>query len=84
MIAEFEADLISARTKEGMRIAKAKGRLRGRAPKLTPTQEAHLVKLVDRGEHTAAEVAELTGVSRSSVYRIVDRHRAAALARPKT
>lgn len=40
MIAEFEGDLIRARTKEGMRVAKAKGRLRGRAPKLTEDRGA--------------------------------------------
>jgi DNA invertase Pin-like site-specific DNA recombinase len=34
MVAEFESDLIRLRTKEGMRVAKAKGRLRGRQPKL--------------------------------------------------
>ena len=28
MVAEFEADLIRLRTREGMRVAKAKGRLR--------------------------------------------------------
>ena len=43
MVAEFEADLIRARTREGMKVAKAKGRLRGKQPKLTPRQEAHLV-----------------------------------------
>ena len=41
MVAEFEADLIRARTREGMRVAKANGRLRGKQPKLTPRQEAH-------------------------------------------
>lgn len=30
MVAEFEADLIRARTREGMAVAKAKGRLRGK------------------------------------------------------
>jgi len=47
MVAEFEADLIRARTREGMKVAKAKakGRLRGKQPKLSPAQEAHLVKL---------------------------------------
>ncbi|MBG6226777.1 DNA invertase Pin-like site-specific DNA recombinase [Arthrobacter sp. CAN_A2] len=34
MVAEFEADLIRARTREGMAVAKAKGRLRGKQPKL--------------------------------------------------
>ncbi len=45
MIAEFEADLARLRTREGMKVAKAKGRLRGKPPKLRPAQEAHLVEL---------------------------------------
>ena len=43
MVAEFEADPIRLRTREGMRIAKAKGRLRGKQPKRNPRQEAHMV-----------------------------------------
>ena len=75
MVAEFESDLIRARTREGMKIAKAKGRLRGKKPKLSPTQEAHLVKLHDAGEHTTGELAELFSVARSTVYRAVQRAR---------
>ncbi|MDQ4145012.1 MAG: recombinase family protein, partial [Actinomycetota bacterium] len=41
MVAEFEADLARMRTREGMKVAKAKGRLRGKQPKLSPKQEAH-------------------------------------------
>jgi DNA invertase Pin-like site-specific DNA recombinase len=33
MVAEFESDLVRLRTKEGMRVAKAKGRSRGKKPK---------------------------------------------------
>ena len=33
--AEFEADLIRMRTREGMAIARAKGKLRGKQPKLS-------------------------------------------------
>jgi len=40
MVAEFEADLIRLRTREGMKVAKANGHLRGRQPKLTRRQEA--------------------------------------------
>jgi hypothetical protein len=43
MVAEFEADLISQRTKEGMAIAKAKGKLKGRPPKLSAAQEAQTI-----------------------------------------
>jgi DNA invertase Pin-like site-specific DNA recombinase len=73
MVAEFESDLIRSRTREGMLSAKAKGRLRGRQPKLSRPQEAHLVELHRGGRHTVSEIAELCGVSRSSVYRIVQR-----------
>src|SRR4051794_21596626 len=61
MVAEFEADLIRARKREGMKVAKAKGRLRGKQPKLSPIQEAHLVALHRAGGHTSAELAELFG-----------------------
>ena len=73
MIAEFESDLIKMRTREGMRVAKAKGRLRGKQLKLKPAQEAHLVELWRAGKHTSAELAELFSVARSTVYRAVQR-----------
>ena len=78
MVAEFESDLIRLRTRDGMKIAKAKGHLRGRKPKLTVRQEAHLVHLLAAGEHSTAELAELFGVGRSTVYRALDRSKAIA------
>jgi DNA invertase Pin-like site-specific DNA recombinase len=73
MVAEFEADLIRTRTREGMKVARAKGRLRGKQPKLSPMQEAHLVKLYRAGAHTVSELEELFGITRSTVYRAVRR-----------
>ena len=73
MVAEFEADLIRARTREGMQVAKAAGRLRGKQPKLSPAQEKHLVEVYQRGEHTTAQIAELFSVARSTVYRAIKR-----------
>ena len=73
MVAEFEADLIRARTREGMQVAKAAGRLRGKQPKLSPAQEKHLVEVFQRGEHTTAQIAELFSVARSTVYRAIKR-----------
>jgi DNA invertase Pin-like site-specific DNA recombinase len=75
MVAEFEADLIRLRTREGMKIAKAKGRLRGEQPKLKPNQAKHLLELHDRGTYTQAELGELFGVGRSTVYRTIERMR---------
>jgi DNA invertase Pin-like site-specific DNA recombinase len=73
VFAEFEADLVSARTREGMRIAKAKGRLKGGKPKLSPKQEAHLVALHRGGDDTAGELAELFTAARATVYRAIKR-----------
>jgi DNA invertase Pin-like site-specific DNA recombinase len=80
MVAEFESDLIRRRTKEGMRVAKAKGRLRGKQPKLNHRQEAYLVALLNDGEYSTAELADLFGVARSTVYRAVERERVRAAA----
>lgn len=78
MVAEFESDLIKMRTREGMKVARAKGRLRGKKPKLSARQEAHLVELHHAGAHTSAELAELFSVARSTVYRAIERARTAA------
>ena len=48
-------------------------RLRGKKPKLSPTQEKHLVELWRAVEHTSAELASEFGVARSTVYRAVER-----------
>ena len=57
-----------------MKVAKAKGRLRGKQPKLNPRQEAHLVALHRAGEHSVAELGDLFGVARSTVYRAIQRN----------
>ena len=73
MVAEFESDLIKMRTKEGLAVARAAGKLRGRQPKLSARQEAHLAALHATGEHTPADLAHLFGVGRSTVYRALAR-----------
>lgn len=37
--AEFEGDLIRLRTKEGMAVARSKGKLKGKQPKLSEKQQ---------------------------------------------
>jgi DNA invertase Pin-like site-specific DNA recombinase len=59
MVADFEFDLIPARTREGVQVAKTKSLLRGKQPKLSKSQEAHLVSLYQEGQHTTSEIAEL-------------------------
>jgi hypothetical protein len=59
LVAEFETDLARMRTREGMKVAKAKGRLRGQQPKLSRHQEAHLVALYHAGAHTISELEDV-------------------------
>lgn len=73
VFAEFEADLIRSRTREGMRIAKRNGKLRGKQPKLTPSQQAHLVKLHKTGDYTSSELADMFSVARSTIGRTLQR-----------
>jgi DNA invertase Pin-like site-specific DNA recombinase len=49
-LAEFERDLIRARTGEGRKRAKARGVKMGRKPKLTSHQQRETIKRRDRGE----------------------------------
>ena len=73
MVAGFEADLIRARTREGMQVAKAAGRLRGKQPKPSTAQEKPLIDVHQRGEHTTAQIAELFSVAKSTLYRAIQR-----------
>jgi DNA invertase Pin-like site-specific DNA recombinase len=73
--AEFEVDLLRLRTREGMAIARAKGKLRGKQPKLTTRQQRELVRMHDTGEYSIAELGELFTVSRATVYRVLERYR---------
>jgi len=67
-----------------MKVAKTRGHLRGKQPKLNRRQEAHLVSLIHSGEYSSAEVADLFGMGRSTVYRAIERQRNEARAATTT
>ena len=75
--AEFEADLIRLRTREGMAVARAKGRLRGKKPKLSEKQHKELRRMYDSGDYSISDIAELFSISRPTVYRTLARQTAA-------
>src|SRR5215203_4213139 len=71
--AEFEADLIRLRTREGMAVARARGKLKGKQPKLSDRQQKELRRMYDTGEYSISDLAELFSVSRPTVYRTLSR-----------
>lgn len=82
LMAEFESDLIRARTREGMAEAKKTGRLKGKQPKLSALQRKRLLVDYESGEYTAAQLCEISGLSRSAMYATLRRAREeAALSR---
>lgn len=75
--AEFESDLIRLRTREGMAVARAKGKLRGKKPKLSERQQRELKRMYDTGNYSVSDLAEVFSVSRPTIYRALDRQRRA-------
>lgn len=78
-LAEFERDLIRERTMAGLAAARAAGRHGGRPPRMNARKIAvarQMFAATDehgRRLHTVQEIAETVGVSRTTVYRYLDR-----------
>jgi DNA invertase Pin-like site-specific DNA recombinase len=71
-IAEYEREIIRARTLEGRHLAKMKGVRFGRPPKLNPGQRDLALKRAEAGESQLV-IASSLGVSYSTISRIVSR-----------
>ena len=69
-LAEFERELIRARTSEGRARAKAEGVHMGRPPTLTPHQRIEAMKRRAAGKETVGQIARSYNVSRSTIQRL--------------
>ncbi len=72
-ISQFERDCIADRTREGLAAARARGRTGGR-PRINQNKIDKAVRLYDSKEYSLSEITELTGVTRSTLYRYIKRH----------
>src|ERR1700746_390899 len=68
-LAEFERDLIRARTSEGRERAKARGVKLGRKPKLTPHQQQEVRRRKQSGE-AIRDIARSYNVHNSTISRL--------------
>src|ERR1700752_1299837 len=69
-LAEFERDLIRARTGEGRARAVARGVKMGRPSKLTPHQQKEAIKRRDQGEETLTDIGRSYNVSAATISRL--------------
>jgi DNA invertase Pin-like site-specific DNA recombinase len=69
-LAEFERELIRARTGEGRTRAKERGVKLGRKPKLTPHQKREALERRERGDETHAEIGRSYNVSGWTISRL--------------
>lgn len=74
-LAEFEREIITERTRAGLRAARARGRMGGRPRALDARREAMAQRMLADPDNTVVGVAEALGVSPSTLYRRIGRIR---------
>jgi DNA invertase Pin-like site-specific DNA recombinase len=70
--AEFEREIMRARTIDGLASARARGRVGGRRPAMSPAKVA-TAKQMYSDARPVTEIAEVLGVSRPTIYRVLER-----------
>lgn len=71
-ISQFERDLISQRTKEGLEAARARGKQGGRKPKLDESKRKAIYELYQQKKTTVKELCEMFNISKPTLYRVID------------
>lgn len=74
-ISQFERECILQRQKEGIAIAKAEGKYKGRTPTPVPENWNEVYALWNSGVITAVEAQKRMGLKSNTFYRLVSRFR---------
>ena len=70
-LAQFERDVLVERTNEGLAAARARGRTGGR-PASDEKAVQKAVALYKTKQYTLTEIKEITGISKSTLYRFIN------------
>lgn len=68
LMAEFESDLIRARTRDAIAAATAAGKMKGRTHKLTPEERAYLLQMYETRQFKIETLCRNTGLKKSALY----------------
>ena len=74
VMAQFERDIISERTLEGLKNAKARGRLGGR-PAISNKDIERALILYDANDLSINDICELVGISKPTLYKYVNKRK---------
>lgn len=67
IFAEFESDPIRLAIREGMAVARAKGKLKGKKPKRSPIQSKASRRMCDTGNYSISDLSDVCQVSRPTI-----------------
>lgn len=70
--AEFERQIMRSRTIDGLAAARARGRMGGRKPAMSPAKIATAKQMYSEGKFVK-DIAEVLGVSRPTIYRALEK-----------
>jgi DNA invertase Pin-like site-specific DNA recombinase len=68
VLAEYQRELIVANTRDGLAAARARGRVGGRKPALSPNQAELAQQLYDARTKTVIQIADMFNVPRTTLY----------------
>jgi len=71
-ISQFERDLISQRTKEGLEAARVRGRKGGRKPKLDDNKKRALYELYQLKETTVKDLCDMFSITKPTLYKVIE------------
>lgn len=75
-LAEFERNLISDRTKAGLKAARARGRRGGRPKKIDAQQRELAIDLYNQKKHGIDEICRSLGISKPTLYAYISGQKA--------
>jgi len=70
-ISQFERDIISQRTKEGLFAARSRGKVGGRKQKIDSNKKAIIYELYQKRSHTIKEICDMFSISKPTLYKAI-------------
>jgi DNA invertase Pin-like site-specific DNA recombinase len=70
-ISQFERDLISQRTKEGLEAARIRGKQGGRKPKLDAVKKKAIYELYQQKKTSVKDICGMFNISKPTLYKVI-------------